>query len=60
MCNSLKIKNCLNLAKSYSRSEILKDSVCKVQCSFALRILPSLESASARVPKVMAHFGFSN
>lgn len=57
ICNSLKVKNCLNLSKSYSRDEILADSVCKVQCSFALRILPQFERKPLSND---ANFGLNN
>ncbi|KAI1303198.1 Peroxidasin -like protein [Halotydeus destructor] len=56
ICNSIKVKNCLNLMDDFSKKEILEDSVCKVQCSFTLRLHPS---ASARTSRTSA-FGFTN
>lgn len=38
ICNSLRVKNCLNLTSKWTLDSILNDSVCKVQCSFALRL----------------------
>jgi hypothetical protein len=62
ICNSMKVKNCLNLKTRFSREEILGDSVCKVQCSFALRILPNIESrvSSPRQSRRSSVFGFSS
>lgn len=56
MCHSIKVKNCVSLAEEFSKQEILEDSVCRVQCSFALRVLPT----SARSGRASSVFGFSN
>ncbi|XP_043224189.1 uncharacterized protein LOC122382646 isoform X1 [Amphibalanus amphitrite] len=44
VCQSLKIDNCFHLANSYSPEDILNDHVCKVQCAFAFRALPEVDS----------------
>ncbi|KAJ9587987.1 hypothetical protein L9F63_028203 [Diploptera punctata] len=40
ICQSLKIGNCFNLARSFSHAAVLDDHVCKVQCAFVFRALP--------------------
>ncbi|KAG8228883.1 hypothetical protein J437_LFUL007620 [Ladona fulva] len=42
ICQSLKIGNCFQLAHSFSADAILTDDVCKVQCAYVFRALPSL------------------
>ncbi|XP_064466102.1 uncharacterized protein LOC135377535 [Ornithodoros turicata] len=44
LCQSLRINNCFLLAKSFSKNYILADHVCKVQCAFAFRALPQVET----------------
>ncbi|XP_047106680.1 uncharacterized protein LOC124775853 [Schistocerca piceifrons] len=42
ICQSLKIGNCFNLARSFSHAAVLGDHVCKVQCAFVFRALPQV------------------
>ncbi|PSN31911.1 hypothetical protein C0J52_23564 [Blattella germanica] len=42
ICQSLKIGNCFNLARSFSHAAVLGDHVCKVQCAFVFRALPRI------------------
>ena len=44
VCQSLKIENCFHLAQTFSQKDILQDHVCKVQCAFAFRALPEVDS----------------
>ncbi|XP_074603840.1 uncharacterized protein LOC141857262 [Brevipalpus obovatus] len=37
VCNSIKIKNCFSLISSFNINDVLSDSVCSVQCSFAMK-----------------------
>lgn len=57
ICNSMRVKNCLSLTNSFSRQEILQDSVCKVQCAFALRLVPAIDTPRQGRSSV---FGFSS
>ena len=49
LCQSLKVENCFHLAQSFTRSAILDDHVCKVQCAFAFRAFPNVRTGENRI-----------
>jgi hypothetical protein len=42
LCQSLKIGNCFQLARTFKPEAVLEDNVCKVQCAFIFRALPKV------------------
>ncbi|XP_046386027.1 uncharacterized protein LOC124155895 isoform X2 [Ischnura elegans] len=48
ICQSLRINNCFHLARSFSAESILADDVCKVQCAYVFRALPSLRESESK------------
>ena len=49
LCQSLKVENCFHLAQSFTRSAILNDHVCKVQCAFAFRAFPNVRTGENKI-----------
>ncbi|KAG1649570.1 Peroxidasin [Nymphon striatum] len=49
MCQSIRVRNCLSLAKSFPIKSILKDDICKVQCAHAFTVFPRVPSQGSHI-----------